>query len=127
MSSTVRILREAVALNPNEFNVDEILHSVGLTAGSTPFAEIGTSHEVLVSKLERVIRKACKTVLIDEKVSALIEHKCDHVFDEAVRGVASDVSRALLYGRFDEAESLLATAALDVFATEGEIRQYVLN
>lgn len=127
MNNTVRMLRDKVSPSSDEFDVDDILQSVGLRANGVPFAEIGTAHEVLVSKLERVIRKACKNALLDQNVSGAIAHTCDHVFDEAVRGVASDVSRALLYGRMDEAKSLLRTAALDVFSTETEIRQYALN
>jgi hypothetical protein len=78
---------------------------------------------VLVSKLERVVRKACKDALLDVELARLFSHECDTMFDEAVKSIASDIAKALVYGRRTEAEALLRSAALDAFTTETEIRR----
>lgn len=127
MKANVTTIREIERPQREEYDLDAIMVSVGLHIDDVQYTAIGTAHEVLVSKLERVIRVACKKALLDPKVAPAVKHSCDGIFDEAVRGVASDVSRALLYGRRDEAASLLRTSALDVFSTEIEMRESRIN
>ena len=126
MTGNVTVIRESEPATVEDYDLDDILLSVGLSLGPVPYEEVGTSHEVLVSKLERVVRKACKTALMDKKVAQAFPHSCDNIFDEAVRSIASDVAKALVFGRRSEAQSLLSTAALDALSTEIEIRSYAI-
>ena len=126
MNGNVTALRDENYEQAGGTILDDVLISVGLPLERIPFAEIGTSHEVLVSKLERIVRKACKNALLDREVAGAFPHTCDMIFDEAVKSIASDIAKALVYDRRSEAEALLSTAAMDALTTETEIRSFAI-
>lgn len=126
MNGNVTAFRENTFEQAGEVTLDEVLTSVGLPLEQIPYEEVGTSHEVLVSKLERIVRKACKNALLDTEVAGAFPHSCDVIFDEAVKSIASDIAKALVYDRRGEAEALLSTAAMDALTTETEIRNFAI-
>lgn len=126
MNGNVTAFREDTLAQTNDTSLNDVLISVGLPLEQIPFDEVGTSHEVLVSKLEQIVRRACKNALQDKEVAGIFPHKCDVIFDEAVKSIASDIAKALVYDRKSEAEALFSTVALDALTTETEIRSFVI-
>ena len=115
-SNVVPIISSAVTL-------DDIMVSMKLCGQPVGLEQIPAKHEELCSILASNIRRMCKTSLLSGNVT---NHSRDHIYDDAVKGVAAQISIALLYGRSDEAELLFHRAAADVFSTEQEIRKHVI-